>query len=71
MRLTRGVIEELAALLTSTPVRSACERVGVRVGSYYRWHWEARRRFPNAVDTAYETQKTSLLQGRNISIADR
>ena len=59
MRLTKGVIEELAALLTSTPVGSACEQVGVSVGSYYRWHWESRRlsrrRLPNAVDTAYET----------------
>lgn len=59
MRLTQEVIEELVVLLTSTPVSSACDRVGVSVGSYYRWHWEARRlsrrRLPNAVDTPYET----------------
>ena len=59
MRLTQGITEELTALLTSIPVGLACERVGVSVGSYYRWHWEARRlsrrRLPNAVDTPYET----------------
>lgn len=59
MRLTQKVIEELAVLLASTSVSSACARVGVSVGSYYRWHWESRRlshrRLPNAVDTPYET----------------
>ncbi len=59
MRLSQEVIEELAVLLVSTPVNSACETVGVRLGSYYRWHWEARRlsrrRVPNVVDTPYET----------------
>ena len=59
MRLTQGVIEELAALLALTSVSSACEQVGVSVGSYYRWHSESRRlsrrRLRNAVDTPYET----------------
>ena len=59
MLLSKEIIEKLAVLLVSTPVSSACKAVGVSVGSYYRWHWEARRlsrrRVPNVVDTPYET----------------
>ena len=59
MLLSKEVIEKLAARLVSTSVSSACDAVGVSLGSYYRWHWEARRlsrrRLPNVVDTPYET----------------
>ncbi len=58
MLLSREIIEKLAAQLLIRQVGSACEAVGVSLGSYYRWHWEARRlsrrRVPNVVDTPYE-----------------
>ncbi|MDE0466501.1 MAG: hypothetical protein OYL97_05550 [Candidatus Poribacteria bacterium] len=59
MLLSKEIIEKLAAQLLIHQVGSACEAVGVSLGSYYRWHWEARRlsrrRVPNVVDTPYET----------------
>ncbi|MDE0326381.1 MAG: hypothetical protein OXN27_20855 [Candidatus Poribacteria bacterium] len=59
MLLSKEIIEKLAAQLLMRQVGSACEAVGVSLGSYYRWHWEARRlsrrRVPNVVDTPYET----------------
>ncbi len=59
MLLSKEVIENLAAQLSVCQVGSACETVGVSLGSYYRWHWESRRlsrcRLPNVVDTPYET----------------
>ena len=58
MLLSKEVIENLAAQLSVCQVGSACETVGVSLGSYYRWHWESRRlsrrRVPNVVDTPYE-----------------
>lgn len=59
MLLSKEIIENLAVQLSVNRVGSACEAVGVSLGSYYRWHWEARRlsrrRMPNVVDTPYET----------------
>ena len=59
MLLSKEIIEKLAAQLLIRQVGLACEAVGVSLGSYYRWHWEARRlsrrRVPNVVDTPYET----------------
>ena len=59
MLLSKEVIENLAAQLSACQVGSACEAVGVSLGSYYRWHSESRRlsrrRVPNVVDTPYET----------------
>ena len=59
MLLSKEIIEKLAAQLLTRQVGSACEAVGVSLGSYYRWHWESRRlsrrRVPNVVDTPYET----------------
>lgn len=58
MRLSKKIIEKLAAQLSVNRVGSACKMVGVSLGSYYRWHWESRRlsrrRVPNVVDTPYE-----------------
>ena len=59
MLLSKEIIENLAVQLSVNRVGSACEAVGVSLGSYYRWHWEARqlsrRRVPHVVDTPYET----------------
>ncbi len=52
------VIADLVVLLRRTSVSLACEKAGVSVGSYYRWHWESRKLsrgcVSNAVDTPYE-----------------